>query len=798
MKLYKKNIAMLMAGLLALSSGALVTSCDDDDDYDTNQFSNGGVSLTAASLQVTRGAFMTFKGTNLNRVTSVEFPGGVSSTPEVVDQYTIKALVPEGAEVGTVKLIYDGGELETKQIAFTEPITFEEFAPASVKAGDVVTVKGTYLTYIDFVKFATGENVEVKNDNRTELKVTVPVDASTGKFELGYYSVDGKDTVETLLQSAEILTVAGPENVKITTPTVKAGEKVVITGSLLRLVSTVKFTGAEAVSAGVADPTKDVENLSVALPAEAQDGEVTLVLRSGLEVSAGQLKTVVPTAAIKDKKASYGIGDVVVIEGENLDLITNGFFTGTSAADTTAAGESIFESKDGNILLTVNAAAKSGDITLGLANGSTITVAGFETSKPVFTFPTDATPLDVLNVESTLASRVSKVTFGGVEATASVSKTVEGFSVQVPLEAESGKVVVIMDNGEEILASENFVINGYTFCAFKDAAAFQAQTPTVGSLAAGVVVNGGNLENVQLNGKDTKFLLTGETLYVYVGTVTGEQVVTLVSGETKVNYTVNVVASGIVETVVWNGPLEITWSDGGRVVVRASDLEGVPAGSILRLYFNGKDGVWAQAQLNNGAWDNSLLGTLVPSDIADYNWWGGGAAEEHVYEITLTSEVLAHLRANAGECEDIKDAALIIQGSDLIFSKVSVVVDYSGPESIILSEGTDAGGWKLPVSLSWGDGGRLVVYKNNPVDLSSKVKVGATLYIVTSERHGQCQINDNGWTSIETVADWENNGEYTYEVPITQAYVDAFNKDGDIWLIIQGDSGFTITDMYIK
>lgn len=54
MKLYKKNIAILMAGLLALSSGALVTSCDEDDDYDTNQFASGSVTLTAASLQVTR------------------------------------------------------------------------------------------------------------------------------------------------------------------------------------------------------------------------------------------------------------------------------------------------------------------------------------------------------------------------------------------------------------------------------------------------------------------------------------------------------------------------------------------------------------------------------------------------------------------------------------------------------------------------------------------------------------------------------------------------------------------------
>lgn len=677
MNLYKRNISMLMAGLLALSGGALVTSCDEDDDYDTNQF-KGGVSLTAASLQVTRGAYMTFKGSGLDRISSVEFPGGVSSTPEVVDQHTIRCLVPEGAEVGTVKLVYSGGELETKAIAFTEPITFEAFTPESVTAGDMLTISGTYLNYIDFVKFATGENVPVENDNRTEFAVKVPVDASTGKFSLGYYSVDGVDTVETLLESEAALTVAGPAGVKLANSTVKAGQAVKIEGSLLRLVSTVTFAGVEPISVAQDDPTKDVASLSVVLPADAKSGEVVLTLLSGLEVSAGELTALLPTAALADAAKLYAVGDSVVIEGANLDLVADAVFT-TDEADTLK----LAVSADGATLkLAVSKAAKSGDITLKLANGDEVKVGGFQTLKPVFTFPASATPLDKLSVESTLAERVVKVLFGDIEAVATGKDG--NFSVQVPLLAESGCTVrFFMDNGEEVTpAVEAFTVNSFTFCAFSDPAAFTAQTPSVGSLASGVVVNGGNLDKVLLNGKETKFLLTGETLYVYVGASIGEQTVTLVSGATNVDYTVKVVASGVVETVVWTGPLEITWNDGGRVVVRWSDLESVPSGSTLRLYFNGKDGAWAQAQLNNGKWDASLLGTLVPSDIDDYNWWDGGSAEEHYYDIKLTADVLAHLGDNVGEFEDVSDAALIIQGSDLIFSKVSVIVDYSDPKTI--------------------------------------------------------------------------------------------------------------------
>lgn len=773
---------MLMAGLLALSGGALVTSCcDDDDDYDTNQF-KGGVSLTAASLQVTRGAYMTFKGSGLNQITSVEFPGGVSSTPEVVDQYTIRCLVPEGAEVGTVKLVYNGGELETKAIAFTEPITFEAFTPQAVTAGDVLTISGTYLNYIDFVKFATGENVPVENENRTEFAVKVPVDASTGKFSLGYYSVDGRDTVETLLESEAALTVAGPTGVKLSNSTVKAGQPVKIEGTLLRLVSTVTFEGVEPVSVAQQDPTKDIASLSVVLPAEAKSGEVILTLLSGLEVSAGELTAQLPTAALADAAKLYAVGDTVVIGGSNLDLVVDAAFT-TDVADTL----NLVASADGAVLkLAVSKAAKSGDITLKLANGDEITVEGFKTLKPVFTFPTSATPLDKLTVESTLAERVAKVFFGELEAEATSKGS--SFTVQVPLLAENGCAVKFyMDNGEEVTpAVEAFAVNSFTFCAFKDPAAFTAQTPTIGTLASGVVVNGGNLDKVLLNGKETKYLVTGETLYVYVGTSMGEQTVTLVSGETNVDYTVKVIASGVVETALWTGPLEITWNDGGRVIVRWSDLESVPKGSTLRLYFNGKvnesGAVWAQAQLNNGGWNNSLLGTFVPSDVNDYNWWDGGAAEEHHYDIKLTADVLDHLHTNVGSCEDVSDAALIIQGEALIFSKVSVIIDYSDPKPI-WSGSFDVSGWAGNMDLAYG------AYD------WSLVEAGQTLYFTVAK------VNKGAWgcISLRHGDSWgalvdapkqydvaEDVDATTIEFTLTQGAIDDLVANGG--LVITGDN----------
>ncbi len=764
MKLYKKNIAILMAGLLTLASGALVTACDEEDDLDTNQFAGSTVKLNAASLQVTRGGYMTFKGVNLDRITSIQFPGGVSSTPEKVDQYTIKCLVPEEAEPGTVKLIYDGGELETKEIAFTEPITFDSFAPESVTAGDELTIKGTYLTYIEFVQFATGENVEVTPTSRTEFKVTVPVDASTGVINLGYYTIDGKDTVETLLQSEAELTVIETSDAKLTNSTVKAGQNVEITGKLLRLVKSVTFNGVDAIDVAAEDPTKDVEKITVALPATAQDGEVTLTLLSGNTVSAGEIKTVVPTAAIKDAKASYGIDETVVISGENLDLITAAQFNGESAATAIAKLD-----ENGDITLKVTSAAKSGDITLSLANGVTLTVSGFVTTKPAFTFPASATPLDVVTVESTLAERITTLKFGSIEA--AVTAKDGTFSFTVPLEAESGSVTYVMDNGEEGVASESFTVNSYTFCAVYK---FAAEETSLGELLECEVKNSASLTDVLIGGVHTEYLQVGAKLYVNVGTETGDVKMTLVSGETNVDYTINVVGAGLVETVLWVGAINLdAWSANYETMV---DFSGVPSDAKIRINFTA-NGSEPKIKIFDGHWGNIYDGTTEDNVAAQF-------ANGYV---DLDPSLLPY--SDWGY-------SIIFQGDAMVISSVSWVKDYSAPKAIWTGSFSNAG-WVGNQDLAWGG-----------YDWST-VKAGQTLYFTVEK------VNKGAWgcLSLRTGTSWSaladavnasgsNQFDFgddvdatTYEFSLTQAAVDDLVANNG--LVMTGDN-IIITQVAIK
>ena len=82
---FQNSIAVLMAGLMTITGGVF-TSCEEDEDLSTNQIKSG-VSLNAAQLQVTRGAYMQFKGTGLDQIQTIIFPGNVTvSDIEVVDK----------------------------------------------------------------------------------------------------------------------------------------------------------------------------------------------------------------------------------------------------------------------------------------------------------------------------------------------------------------------------------------------------------------------------------------------------------------------------------------------------------------------------------------------------------------------------------------------------------------------------------------------------------------------------------------------------------------------------------------
>ena len=184
------NIISLLAVSVAILSGC------KDELVDTNQYAEAGVALNVYGPQpVMRGGELRFLGSNLDKITEVIIPG-VSPITEI---NVVKAGVPseiriivpkDGPEPGVVTLVAaDGKEIVSKTaLTYLEPIELESFSPSSVKADDVLTIKGDYLNLIHEVIFSEEVIVPEKefiSHSRYEIKVKVPVEARTGVIGVG-------------------------------------------------------------------------------------------------------------------------------------------------------------------------------------------------------------------------------------------------------------------------------------------------------------------------------------------------------------------------------------------------------------------------------------------------------------------------------------------------------------------------------------------------------------------------------------------------------------------------------------
>lgn len=97
-------MASAMACLM-LSTGFALTSCDDDDDFGTNQYI-GGVTLNVfGPSPVARGGELRFLGSGMDQIQSVTLPGcGDITDITRVSPEEIRITVPQNAEPGYVVL----------------------------------------------------------------------------------------------------------------------------------------------------------------------------------------------------------------------------------------------------------------------------------------------------------------------------------------------------------------------------------------------------------------------------------------------------------------------------------------------------------------------------------------------------------------------------------------------------------------------------------------------------------------------------------------------------------------------
>jgi hypothetical protein len=365
----KKYMNSILTGtlLLVLFAGILLTSCNDDDEK-----SSQIELLSFGPSGVKHGDKIKFIGHNLDKVTAIVLPGievpksGFASQSAAL----IELIVPTEAEAGKVILKTPQGDIESKTIlSFEVPVTISSIT-AEAKPGTNISIKGSYVNWIERITFNEGVVVEYDDfvsASVNEIVVMVPFEAQTGVllFETGgteptsFYS-DGE-----LIVSLPVVTAIDPASIKHT-------ENLTINGTNLDLITSIVFSGNKTVTTF----QKAESQIIVQVPVGATKGKITLHQASPITVLTPELTIILPVVTSLTPKPSTP-GQDITLTGTNLDLVQKIGFPGVSTAVTTFVSQTATK-----IVVTVPEGAVNGGLLF-------TTIHGYETPGPSFLVPTD-------------------------------------------------------------------------------------------------------------------------------------------------------------------------------------------------------------------------------------------------------------------------------------------------------------------------------------------------------------------------------------------------------------------------
>ena len=668
MKKISKIFAMLVVALVGLS----LTACNDGDDLSTDQYGNEISLQSFGPCPVLRGGTLYLYGTNLDQIESVNLPGADPITAYEILQSgynsKISIQVPaEKCEPGQIVLkTKKGGEITSvSPITYREDIEITKFFVGSEgtmvgNVGDVVTIKGDYLNLMHGVIFAGSDTIkeaEFVGHDRYTIQVKIPAEARTGVITLTDTIKDG-----TSLETKEELTINTPEATPIKDRNIKAGEVLSIKGASFDQIASVKFEGATVDAADF--ESQSAAEITVAVPAKATDGTFYVVTKSGIEVPVGNIITVVPTQLVATPNPVKN-GAEITITGKDMDLITGIAFPN-------AAASQLNKVETTKVTSTVPEDAQTGDITLSLANGKTVTVA-YTLVKPTVASCTPAaiTAGEKTVIKGTDLDLVKSITFPG-----DVEQTVDKFAAQ---NAQAIAVTV-----PAACAGTGFKLNlkNGTTIEVKDALSIKAATdPAIASITPGEATAGSTITITGKNFQNIQNLYIGSYKVNRYTSRTNTEIVCQVPANAEVG-TYKIVmedpdgnkiegpefkvvpAEKDIATITTNMdnsaikyPYNFTWDDTGRFRIMKADLIklGVKVGS--KMLFYKEAGATGQVQINNANWG----GIDTVSD-----WNGDQNCVVKVFDAAM-------MEAVNSISDGWSDTALILQGDMKNVTKIAIL-----------------------------------------------------------------------------------------------------------------------------
>ena len=470
-----RNRVLLFATLCVVGAGLLLTSCEGKEEEDTKV-----VLQSFGPMPIARGAELKFIGLNLDRVTAVVLPDNITITTFTKKEQRLLTLtVPQEAMPGYVVLKTPDGDITTKTtIGYSEPISIAGFTPATVKAGDQLTITGDYLNLVEEVILT--DRITVAGDDfishsRTEIKLVVPAEAQTGKI-----AVSNGAEEPVIVFSAATLTVTLPAFTSVTPNPVKAGTNLTIAGTNLDLVLTVELGGGKVIDADDF-VSHSATQIVLAVPEDTKDGKVVMVPASGVEVeTADDLIMVVPAVSVSP--VTLKNGDDITVTGTNLDLVDHVIFGGNKQGTIRDGGTAT------QILVTVPDDAVDGVVTFVTKADKEVTGPNLTMIVPAFSSfsPTSARANTSITLSGTDLDLVTRVMFtGDIEGTIG-TRTETSLSVTVPVGAKTGKITIITKNGTHVVSAIDFTL-------LANLPAFGSYTEFRGEPGKILTINGTNL-----------------------------------------------------------------------------------------------------------------------------------------------------------------------------------------------------------------------------------------------------------------------------------------------------------------
>ena len=812
---------VLLSCLMAVG----LTACSDDD-LSTNQYQQGVHLNVFGPSPVMRGGSVHFYGSNLDQVKQVIIPG----MDPVTNYEVVKAGIPseivvildkEKPQPGKITLITNTDEkIETlTDLTFIEGIEYAsdtQFSPSVVQPDAVLTINGEYLNLVKEVIFADNVVVNAEDfvsQSRYKIEVTVPQEARTGKVILS----DGAE-IPNWIYSDEILQVTTPVVEKVNTPrgeaaqqetvSCKLGETVTVSGQFFNLVAGVTIGDAETSYITVEEDqltvSEDGKTLSFTLPAEAPDGDIDLICRSGVAIPVAILETIAPTECTATPNPAKN-GQPLSISGKDLDVVASIEMPNVSEAIE-------FNYNDGKIVIpAVPASAQEGNLVLRMANGKGVEVA-YTLVKPTVNAynPNPVSAGGALTIQGKDLDLVASVLFGGGADVAEVAVATDGNSMTltVPMNAASGSPTLNLINGATVEAPA-ITVNEATFCYVKELPGEDVEVKA-GSAVTLVVANGDKLTGVEVNGTAVQYVLTeGNKLIIGLPESCGAGTkIRLISSNGEITYTLDVTPNTEVNTVIWTGAVDlnawgINWQFGDGTQSAGEDALAftkiaLAEGDVIHLYATAYNDWW-QIQFFNGHWEAQ---TSIGDTFGNGNNINSGIAslEKGYLDIVVTAQMLNELTTynDWGFC-------WILQGEGVVITKISVTHYNSLEQNIsnsLVRQDDQTQNISLPLNITWDDNGRFrILIDKDPAIKDMNLKAGKSVMYFYTSGTGQLQINNGNWGSWTTIADWENAGDKKMELVLTQDMIDWLKgTQTDGWsstgMIIQGD-GMTIKKVTI-